>query len=133
MNIEVTNNAKNVKVTVNKNADGTFAILVVEDQKRKLGEVKPGSIVTLGKSGRRYIVLGHGAETTALVAEKFAKKMEYGKNGDYAASDVRKYCTGDFYKELCGDVGAENIVKHTVNLVATVSTVTRRAPHQKST
>ena len=118
MNIEVTNNAKDVKVTVNKNADGTFAILIVEDQKRRLGDIKPGSVVILGKSGRRYIVLGHGAETTALVTEKFAKKIEYGEDSNYVTSDVRKYCTGDFYKELCGDVGAENIVKHTVNLVA---------------
>ena len=118
MDIEVKNNAKNVKVTVNKNPDGTIAILVFEDQQQKLGEIKPSSVVTLGKSGRRYVVLGHGAETTALLTENYVKKMEFGTSGDYVNSNYREYCIGDFYKELCGDVGAEHIVKHTVNLMA---------------
>lgn len=118
MDIEVKNNAKNVKVTVNKNPDGTIAILVFEDRQQKLGEIKPGRVVTLGKSGRRYVVLGHGAETTALLTENYVKKMAFGNSGDYVKSNFREYCNGDFYKELCGDVGADHIVKHTVNLIA---------------
>jgi hypothetical protein len=118
MNIEVINNAKDVKVTVNKNADGTVAILVVEDKKSILSNMKPGSIVELGKSKRRYVVLGHGAETTALVTENYVKTMVFGNDGDYIPSNCRKYLNGDYYEELCGDVGAEHIVKHTVNLIA---------------
>ena len=118
MNIEVINNAKDVKVTVNKNADGTFAILVVEDRKPILSSMKPGSIVELGKSKRRYVVLGHGAETTALVTENYVKTMTFGNDGDYISSNCRKYLNGEYYEELCGDVGAEHIVKHTVNLIA---------------
>lgn len=118
MNIEVINNAKDVKVTVNKNADGTVAILVVEDKKSNLGSMKPGSIVELGKSKRRYVVLGHGTETTALVTENYVKTMAFGNDGDYIQSNYRKYLNGDYYEELCGDVGAEHIVKHTVNLIA---------------
>lgn len=33
-------------------------------------------------------------------------------------SDVRTYCNGEFYKELCKAVGKHNIIPHTVNLVS---------------
>lgn len=116
MKIEVQNNVPGVKVSVNQNADGTFAILLAEMEGKKLGSVKPGETVKLGE--REYIVLGHGADTTAVITKKFAKSMAFGKDGNYATSDVREYCNGEFYRELCKAVGAENIVKHTVNLMA---------------
>ena len=67
---------------------------------------------------REYIVLGHAEETTAVITKDFTKEMEFGQSGDYLTSDVRKYCNGEFYNELVAAVGAENIVKHTVKLVA---------------
>ena len=116
MNIKVTNNAPSVNVTVNQSADGTFAILVAEKNAKTLGSVKPGETVKLGD--REFIVLGHGAETTAVIAKKFAKSMKFGESGDYEKSAVREYCNGEFYNELAKAVGKENIVKHTVNLMA---------------
>lgn len=116
MKVEVQNNVPGVKVSVNQNADGSFAILLVENESKKLGEAKPGSVVTLGN--REYIVLGHADETTAVITKEFAKKMEFGKSGDYEKSDVRSYCNGEFYKELAKAVGKENIIQHTVKLEA---------------
>lgn len=116
MKVEVQNNVPGVKVSVNQNADGSFAILLVENESKKLGEAKPGSVVTLGN--REYIVLGHADETTAVITKDFAKKMEFGKSGDYEKSDVRSYCNGEFYKELAKAVGKENIIQHTVKLEA---------------
>lgn len=116
MKIEVQNNVPGVKVSVNQNADGSFAILLAQMAGKTLGSVKPGDTVTIGE--REYIVLGHGEETTAIIAKKPAKTMAFGKDGDYAKSDVRTYCNGDFYKELCEAVGKHNIIPHTVNLVA---------------
>lgn len=115
MKINVTNNVPNIKVTVNQSGKG-FAILIAEENKKKLGDMKPGSIVKLGE--REYIVLGHGAETTAVITKEFATEMAFGSNNDYRKSDVRSYCNGKFYKELAKAVGAENIVQHTVNLTA---------------
>ena len=116
MNIEVTNNVPDINITVNKSDDGSFAILVAEKRNRTLGSVKSGETVKLGD--REFIVLGHGAETTAVIAKKFAKSMKFGDTGDYKWSAIRKYCNCEFYNELVKTVGKENIVKHTVNLMA---------------
>lgn len=116
MKVEVQNNVPDVKVSVNQNADGSFAILLIENESKKLGEANPGSVVTLGN--REYIVLGHADETTAVITKEFAKKMEFGESGDYEKSDVRSYCNGEFYEELAKAVGKENIIQHTVKLEA---------------
>lgn len=116
MKIEVQNNIPGVNVSVNQNADGSFTILLAEMASKALGSVKPGDTVTIGE--REYIVLGHGEETTAIIAKKPVKTMAFGKDGDYAKSDVRTYCNGEFYKELCKAVGKYNIIPHTVSLVS---------------
>lgn len=114
MKVNITNNIPNVNVTVNQNDDGSLAILLFEKTGKKLGDVKPGETVKLGN--REYIVLGHGAKTTAVVTKDIAKEMGFGKSRDYSKSYVRDYCNGDFYKELAEVVGKENIVPHRVNL-----------------
>lgn len=116
MKIDIQNNIPGVKVSVNHNADGSFTILLAEMASKTLGSVKPGDTVTIGE--HEYIVLGHGEETTAIIAKKPTKSMAFGKDGDYTKSDVRTYCNGKFYKELCKAVGKHNIIPHTVNLVA---------------
>lgn len=114
MKVNITNNIPNVNVTVNQNDDGSLAILLFENTGKKLGDFKPRETVKLGK--REYIVLGHGAETTAVVTKDIVKEMEFGKSWDYSKSYVRDFCNGDFYKELVEAVGKENIVPHRVNL-----------------
>ena len=116
MKIEVQNNIPSIKVSVNQNADGSFAILFAEMKGKTLGNVKPGDTVTIG--GIEYIVLGHGEDTTAIITKKPTKTMVFGNDGDYTKSNVRTYCNGEFYKELCKAVGKHNIVPHTVNLVS---------------
>ena len=116
MKIEVQNNIPSVKVSVNQNADGSFAILLSEMTGKTLGSVKPGDTVTIGE--REYIVLGHENGITAVVAKDPTKFMAFGKDGNYAKSDVRAYCNGEFYEELGKAVGKHNIIPHTVNLVA---------------
>lgn len=119
MNIKVDNPIPNIKVSVNKNPDGSFSISLSEIsvmKKRMLSSVKPGGIVKLGN--REYIVLEHSKDTTAVISKEFAKKMAFGEDGDYIKSDVRKYCNGELYNELAAAVGAENIITHTVRLMA---------------
>ena len=116
MNIEVQNNVPNVKVSVNQNADGSFSILLAQVEGKMLGSVTPGDTVTIGE--REYIVLDHENGITAIIAKKPTKTMAFGKDGNYAKSDVRAYCNGEFYKELCKAVGKHNIIPHTVNLVS---------------
>lgn len=116
MSVEAQNNAPDVKVSVNQNADGSFTTRLAEMSGKTLGSVKPGDTVTIGE--REYIVLGHGEETTTIIAKKPTKSMTFGKDGDYTKSDVRTYCNGEFYKEFCKAVGKHNIIPHTVNLVS---------------
>ena len=116
MKIEFQNNIPGMNVSVNKNADGSFTILLAEMASKTLGSVKPGDTVTIGE--REYIVLGHENGTTAIIAKKPTAFMAFGKDGNYAESDVRAYCNGEFYKELCKAVGEYNVLPHAVNLVA---------------
>ena len=116
MKIEFQNNIPGMNVSVNKNADGSFTILLAEMASKTLGSVKPGDTVTIGE--REYIVLRHGEETTAIIAKNPTKFMAFSKDGNYAKSDVRAYCNGEFYNELCKAAGKYNIIPHTVALVA---------------
>lgn len=116
MEIKVINNVPNLNVTVNKSEDGGFAILLAEEKRKKLGDVKPGSVVNIGD--REYIVLDHSTDTTAIIAKDCVADMAFGDSGDYLSSKPRAYCNGEFYNELARAVGEENIVKHTVDLLA---------------
>ena len=120
MKLNVTNKVKNLNVIVSESKDG-FEILIAEKGDKKenkpLGSFAPGNIVTIGK--RKYIVLGHAAETTALLdANKIDERVFDDDDGDYETSDVRKYLNDKYYKELCVAVGKDNVIKHKVNLEA---------------
>ena len=118
MKIEVQNNIPDVTVSVNQNADGSFTIMLAKAMagSKTLGSVKPGDTVTIGD--REYIVLGHENGITAIIAKTPTKTMAFGQDGNYAKSDIRAYCNGEFYEELGKAVGKHNIIPHTVNLVA---------------
>ena len=118
MKIDVQNNIPGVRVNVNQNSDGSFTIILAKEMagSKTLGSVKPGDAVTIGE--REYIVLGHEKGITAIIAKKPTKTMAFGKDGNYAKSDVRAYCNGEFYEELCKVVGEYNVLPHTVNLVS---------------
>ena len=115
MNINVVNNVPDIQVNVDKGEKDSLVINITK-LNGTLGDVKCGQTVKIGK--RKYIVLSHKDGHTAVITEEFAKKMEFGKDGYYPTSDVRKYCNGEFYKELCEAVGKENIIKHPVYLGA---------------
>lgn len=126
MEIKIENKIPDIKVEVNQSADGSYSIKLFQTKEKVLGDVKVGDTVTIGE--REYIVLEHSADTTAVIVKKPVKSMAFGKDGDYSMafgkdgdytkSDVRTYCNGEFYKELCKAVGRKNIIPHTVNLVS---------------
>ena len=116
MKVNVINNVPNIEVTLNQSSDGSATLVVKEKVQKTLGRLKPGSIVKLGE--REYIVLGHGTDTTAVITKDFVKKMEFGENNNYQTSKVREYCNTTFYNELVKAVGAKNIFKHKVRLMA---------------
>ena len=115
MRVEIVNNAPSVRVTTRED-DGTVIITLSPEGCKTLGEHEPGAIIKLGK--REYIILQHLDGVTAVIAKDFVKKMVFGKTGDYLNSDIRAYLNNDFYKEIAGAVGKENIVKHQIDLTA---------------
>ena len=96
-----------------------YEVKIVADKPirgKTLGSVKTGETVTIGE--REYIVLSHENGITAIIAKTPTKTMAFGNDGNYAKSDVRTYCNGEFYEELCKVVGEYNVLPHTVNLVS---------------
>ena len=72
-----------------------YEVKIVADKPirgKTLGSVKPGDTVTIGE--HEYIVLGHEKGITAVVAKKPTKFMAFGKDSNYAKSDIRAYCNG---------------------------------------
>ena len=108
MKINITNNIPNVNITINQIDDDSLDILLFKNTGKKLGDIKLGEVVKIGK--REYIVLNHVAEKTLVITKDIVKKMEFGKTWDYSKSYVRDYCNRDFYKELEEAIGKENII-----------------------
>ena len=116
MTIHVDNHIPNANVVVNRLDDGDISIQIFENSGVALGSVECGKTVKIGE--REFIVLGHGKDTTAVITKDAVCEMKFGENGDWRDSDVRKFCNGKFYDELASVIGKENIVQHTVNLIA---------------
>lgn len=118
MNIKVENNIPDIKITVNKNSDGEIIISLAEENenKRKLEDVQCGDTVRIGEL--EFIVIEQGVNTTAVLTKNSVKRMDFNGDGDWRNSDVRKFCNGEFFNELANIIGAENIINHTVKLMA---------------
>ena len=69
-----------------------------------------GSKVKLGRW--YYIVLDYIGENVVLLHYDFVKLMAFGDDANYETSGVRRYLNKDYYRELAGVVGKENIIKH---------------------
>ena len=78
---------------------------VPREDGRMLGNHEPGDIVTLGN--RQYIVLEHKDGITAVIVKEIVHYMAFGRDADYANSEVRKWLNREFYKELIDAVGCQ--------------------------
>ena len=119
MKIKVVNNAENIKVDMKNDAWGNVILTIEKDKEetkpKYLGDVKPGETIYLGDY--KFIVLGHGAETTALVSADCIYRMAY-DGSDWRTSSIRDKLNTDFYGEMCRIVGEKNIIQHTTKLIA---------------
>lgn len=82
-----------------------------------LGAQKLGSKVSIG--GKNYIVLDHSYGWTSLITDRCVEYREFdNSSADYERSSIRQWLNADYYRSLCEAVGADNIKKHAVDLVA---------------
>ena len=83
----------------------------------KLADVAVGDVVKVAR--HEFVVLEHQEEGTALILKELLSKEEkFGeKDNNYAGSNVEKICN-EFADELAGIVGAENVLRHDVDLTS---------------
>ena len=82
-----------------------------------LKNISVGNVAKIGDLD--FIVLEHKEDTALVLLKNFWKisKFNDGSN-DYSESSIRKDLNTCFYNNLSSIVGRENIIKHTVDLVA---------------
>ena len=84
----------------------------------KLSEKVIGTTFKTGKL--EHIILAHdeGSGTTMCLLKDFWKTARFDNDtANYVASDIRNDLNTKFLKVLATEVGAENIVEHTVDLI----------------
>lgn len=93
------------------------AVIKVSNKTARLSDIPAGSSFRIGEF--EFIKLEDFEDAaTAVILKDFATKMEFGERNDYSKSEVRKYLNNDFLKRLEEVVGADNILKHKVDLTA---------------
>jgi hypothetical protein len=69
--------------------------------------------------GEEWIFLYYDENGNACIFKKTSvKEMKFGSNNNYNGSDIDKYLTDTYLKELERKFGAENIVEHEVDLLS---------------
>ena len=97
-------------------AQKQFGAEPAEEKKgRPLSEVEPGEVFKVGEY--EFVALEHCAGQTAAILKKPAFFAKFGSSNNYDGSDADKLCT-DFWENLCGIVGKENLVEHEVDLTS---------------
>ena len=82
-----------------------------------LSMLKRGDVFqTTGK--RKYKVLEQYGDTTKIISLDLVKEnVEFGDTSDYNKSNVKKLCGTEILKDFEKEFGAENIEKHTVDII----------------
>lgn len=87
-------------------------------QKVKLSSLKPGETFKIGEHD--FIVLDHENGITKVISKNFMKKNVVFDNDcrDYNKSNLRKVMEKEILPVIAKEVGASNLVIHTVNLTS---------------
>ena len=82
-----------------------------------LSTLNPGDVFqTTGK--RKYKVLEQYGDTTKIISLDLVKEnVKFGNSTDYNKSNVKKLCDTEILKDFEEEFGAENIEKHTVDII----------------
>ncbi len=81
-----------------------------------LSEVKEGETIITGIGA--FIVLEQTEEGTKVITKDlFETFKQFGSSPDYKGSYVQQLCEGKIYDAFAKEFGAENIIKHEVDLI----------------
>lgn len=86
--------------------------------KVQLSELKPGETFKIGKHD--FIVLDHAGNTAKVISKGFmAENVVFDRDSkDYNTSNLKKVIEGDIQPIIEAEVGAENIIEHSVDLTS---------------
>lgn len=90
----------------------------LKPDKVQLSELKPGETFKIGKHD--FIVLDHAGNTTKVISKGFmAENVVFDIDSkDYNTSNLKKVIERDIQPIIEAEVGAENIVEHSVDLTS---------------
>lgn len=89
-----------------------------KSNKVQLSELKPGETFKIGKHD--FIVLDHVGNTTKVISKGFmAENIVFDRDSkDYNTSKLKKVIERDIQPVIEAEVGAENIIEHSVDLTS---------------
>ena len=116
MKIKITNQIDGAEAKIINHDDETVEIVLSKQVSNPIGTIARGQTVKIGD--REYIVLDHSEETTAVISKDIIKTMSFGSDNDYSGSKVNNYLNCEYLKELAKEVGMDNIIEHSVRLIA---------------
>lgn len=87
-----------------------------KQKKIKLAKIPEGDTFKIGV--HEFVVLEHSGDTTAVIRKELLdENMKFGSNNNFSGSYVADKCD-EFAHEIAGNVGTENMVEHTVDLIS---------------
>lgn len=116
MKIIITNQIDGAEAKIINHDDETVEIVFQSRGSNPIGTIARGQTVKI--RDREYIVLDHSEETTAVISKDIIKKMSFGSDNNYSDSKVNNYLNCEYLKEFAKEVGMDNIVEHSVCLIA---------------
>lgn len=113
--LELKIDGENIKVDGNT----LFIKLNQNDETPQINEI-PLSSAKLGQTvNEKYILVAHFSDrTSALVSKDCLKYMKFGKNNNFAESDVYEWLNTEYLKELEEEFGENSVKIHETNLLS---------------
>ena len=100
----------------------------VEELERIVKQLQKGKGISIKKKlavGDTFELISHKWKILDItergykcICEKLKDNKTFGNNNDWKESSIRKYLNEEFYKELAGAIGEENIVSFERNLLS---------------
>ena len=104
------------KVIIEGVTDEEIKNLIGHTNLQELGNVTPGKVIKIGNL-ESIVFKQSGGETGLLWRYTLDERRKFDDDTvNYAESSIRKYLNTEVYEMLAAEVGAENIVEHTVDL-----------------
>ena len=88
-----------------------------ESEKVELSTLKRGDMFKMNGKNTYKVLEQHGNTTKIISLDLVEKNVKFGDSVDYKKSNVKKLCDTKILKEFEEEFGADNIEKHTADII----------------